>query len=85
VSGVQPGQLWISPEPETYYVSAIGNDGTVCVVPVRISGTGPHAQIIRKGDSKSVKTSEMLELWMPTAKTSEPGPTWHERIMADED
>lgn len=91
MSGVRPGQLWVSPDPETFYVEAIdyvNGEMTATVLPVRISGTGPGAVILPargKGGRLKIKTSVMLEFWMPTTHEPSPAPTWHERILADDE
>jgi hypothetical protein len=87
MTGVQPKQLWVSSEaePQVFYVSSVQLDGMANVIPVRIDGTGRQAQVVRTGKTRRVRTSEMLDTWMPTTHEPDPSPTWHERIMADDE
>jgi hypothetical protein len=88
MTGVRPDQLWVSDEPETYFVVGVDYiDGamTATVVPVRIEGTGPGAVIISKGKRKRVPTVDMLDRWMPTTHAPPEASTWHTRLMSDDE
>ena len=82
MSGVQPKQLWKAPpNGDLFLVLALYENDTVDVVPVMLEDdkivlTGHHA-------IKRVSCTEMLNGWMPYAKTTNVL-TWHERILADE-
>lgn len=87
-SGIRVGQLWVSPEPLTYYVKEVREDGTVLVTPVRIVGKGRGAKIVAMHHPEvrlETRVAEMLDTWMPTAHDPGPPPTSFERILRDEE
>ena len=88
MTSVLLGQLWVSDEPETYYVVGVDYiDGTMTatVVPVRIEGTGAGAVVKAAGKRRQVRTVDMLDRWMPTSHAPPEPSTWHARLMADDD
>lgn len=87
MTGVRQHQLWVAPDTQTYYVIQVHPDATADCCPVFITGTGQDAMAFKKarGVTLRVKTSEMLEKWMPTAPDPSTPPTWHQRILADDD
>lgn len=88
MKGVREGQLWTSPEHELYYVRCVTLSGLATLYPVTVEGKGRRAHLrTRRGASvMEIKTSEMLEWWMPTTMNPPvPPPTWHQRLLADDD
>lgn len=86
MSGVQPKQLWKSIEGETFYVLNVLPDDTVDLIPVRcIEEVGLEMRVLVRDAITNIPTKTLLTTWMPTAKPSEPSPSWHEKILADDD
>lgn len=84
VNGIAGGQLWVSSEPQTYYIAKV-HLGVAFVVPVRLNGVGKNAQVIADGKVKRLPVSEILDTWMPTGTPTKIPRTWHEQLMAQLD
>lgn len=80
MSEIAGGQLWVSTEPQTYYVAKV-HSGVAFMVPVRIAGVGKKAKVIADGEVKRVPVSEILELWMPAGMPTKIPRTWHEQLL----
>lgn len=86
-SGIRVGQIWVSPEPLTYYVKEVREDGSTLVTPIKVVGTGRDAKIVATHPAtyKTVPVSEMLDTWMPTTHDPGPAPTIFERVLLGDD
>ena len=80
MSDIAGGQLWISSEPQTFYVAKV-HLGVAFVVPVRIKGTGKNAQVIADGAVQRKPVSEILDTWMPAGMPTKVPRTWHEQLL----
>lgn len=80
MSDIAGGQLWISSEPQTYYIAKV-HLGVAFVVPVRISGVGKDAKVIANGEVRRLHVSEILDTWMPAGMPMKVPRTWHEQLL----
>jgi hypothetical protein len=80
MSDIAGGQLWVSSEPQTYYIAKV-HLGVAFVVPVRISGVGKDAKVIANGKVTRLPVSEILDTWMPAGMPTKVPRTWHEQLL----
>jgi hypothetical protein len=80
MSSIEGGQLWVSAEPQTYYVAKVVS-GIAFMVPVRISGVGKDAKVIANGAVQRLPVSEILDTWMPAGMPTKVPRTWHEQLL----